>query len=582
LIQIENEPQDEPAALPSVPFAQVKCVYPDSPADHGGLMAGDYVYGITDVQFPSPEAVSDWIGNQFSMSAPVLIQILRFVEDENRYAQIHLSIVPERWCGRQLQLNSLERRMIELLGWQLTFLEEPVYPPYMIVSSVEKGSPAFNEGVQAGDLIGKFGQVLKASLVSLPSTVDEIINLFLFPEMELSSTICLQIHRYNALNLSTETINIAIQQAPSNGILGCQLNIWTPEKLEPLLVISSSPSANEAIGFCDGDIIVQVNGIYSPGNCSEIMDCMGASECIQLTLQRWDAQQYQYIYFPLVLSPDQAELMAQDELLVGGWSCMTYEKYWQRYEDEHPSALPCKGCWEANFATVAHGAAYRGHLDCLTYLSQYFDVYCVDPLGRTPLFFAAYANQVDCILLLLSLDEKATLRESVDINGDTILHAATSGGALQAMQLLMQHGISPESVNNLRLRPVHIAPTMEALQVLAEGQADLLAVDSSGRMALTYACIAGDELCVAFLAAECLEFATYPDNDGNTPLHHAVLNGSLACVKAIVEQFANGYKLEPNSEGFTALDLAIQHKMTKIIEYLEYIMSQDEQVSKNE
>ncbi|OQR97906.1 hypothetical protein THRCLA_06826, partial [Thraustotheca clavata] len=39
LIQIENEPQDEPAALPSVPFAQVKCVYPDSPADHGGLMA---------------------------------------------------------------------------------------------------------------------------------------------------------------------------------------------------------------------------------------------------------------------------------------------------------------------------------------------------------------------------------------------------------------------------------------------------------------------------------------------------------------------------------------------------------------
>ena len=68
---------------------------------------------------------------------------------------------------------------------------------------------------------------------------------------------------------------------------------------------------------------------------------------------------------------------------------------------------------------------------------------------RTPLFYAAYANQVDCILLLLSIDVDGTLREATDANGDTILHAATSGGALAAMQLLLQHGLSTERVNNL-------------------------------------------------------------------------------------------------------------------------------------
>ncbi|OQR84234.1 hypothetical protein ACHHYP_13691 [Achlya hypogyna] len=551
---IEDVPPPEETPLPSVPFARVERVYADSPADYGGLMVGDYVYAITDVVFPSPEAVSDWIGTQ--------------------YTQIELRITPERWCNRQLQLSAQERRMIELFGWQLAFLQEPVYPPFLVVLNVAAPSPAAVAGMRAGDLVGKFGQLLKAALPAAV-TVADVVALYLGPEAKLHegrkvAPLPLQLHRYNPDGAALEQINVALPPPPTPwvgpGVWGMELGLWAPESLAPLLVVTDS----RGNGLCEGDIVLQLNDVLAPSAVEVVQAAVAGAATLALVVQRWEPVQYAYLYFPLVVdvAPPMAP-PATDEVTVAGATCIPYDVYWQRYEASHPSALPCKDCWEANFATVAHGAAYCGHLDCLTYLSEYFDVYCVDPLGRTPLFYAAYANQVDCILLLLSLDEKATLRETTDGNGDTILHAATSGGALEAMRLLLQHGLSPERVNSLGLRPVHIAPTMEALQVLAEGQADMLALDSSGRLALTYACMAGDEACVTFLATEGPEFVDYPDADGNTPLHHAVISGSLACAEAIVKQAAGGYMLRTNKEGKTALDHARDLQLGPLIQFLE-------------
>ncbi|KDO17807.1 hypothetical protein SPRG_22376 [Saprolegnia parasitica CBS 223.65] len=576
-IEARDDPSALPydATLPSVPFARVLRVYPESPADTGGLMAGDYVHVMSDVAYPSPEAVSDWIGHQFSTQSHVALQITRCLDADDRYTEIQLRILPERWCAPQLHLAAHDRRMIELFGWTLEFLKEPVYPPFLVVESVVPASPAALGGVCAGDLVGKFGSLLKASLGGT-SSVAEMVHLYLGPEAKQLeghklTPLPMQVHRYDATTCVLTRVNLFLPPPKpgfdsGDGVWGCCLQLWSPEALEPLLVVVAAGTSS---GLQEGDLLLDVQGVRAPSSLDAMAAAIASASSLTLVVQRWDPAQYLYIYFPLVVAVGpRGSAMVDCEIDVGGVGCITYTTYWQRYEAANPSALPCKSCWEANFATVAHGAAYCGHLDCLTYLSQYFDVFCVDPLGRTPLFYAAYANQVDCILLLLSIDVDGTLREATDANGDTILHAATSGGALAAMQLLLQHGLSTERVNNLGLRPVHIAPTMEALQVLADGQADLVALDTSGRLALAYACMAGDEACVAYLAAEGPEFIDYADMDGNTPLHFAVLSGSLLVVQALLTA-APHYILRPNKDGKSALDHAIEHGFAPLAAYLE-------------
>ncbi|KAF0776199.1 hypothetical protein AaE_000101 [Aphanomyces astaci] len=127
------------------------------------------------------------------------------------------------------------------------------------------------------------------------------------------------------------------------------------------------------------------------------------------------------------------------------------------------------------------------------------------------------------------------------------------------------------------MRPVHVAPSADTLQALASGQADLLALDGCGRMALSYACMAGDDASVRYLAGECAEFIDYPDPEGETPLHFAVVGGYLPCVQAIVEA-SSKYILRPNKAAKTALDVAKERSQWEIATYLEQTCGVDDTV----
>lgn len=60
-------------------------------------------------------------------------------------------------------------------------------------------------------------------------------------------------------------------------------------------------------------------------------------------------------------------------------------------------------CLQTSMATAAHHAAFYGYLEVLEMLSHYFDVFALDKNGRTPLFYAALRNNLDCVLFLVGL-----------------------------------------------------------------------------------------------------------------------------------------------------------------------------------
>ncbi|KAF0715166.1 Aste57867_3528 [Aphanomyces stellatus] len=576
--QPEGDPVlDDPAVSTGGAFAQVNAVYDSSPADHGGLMAGDLVFWIAEMpEFPTLESVSDWIGNQYSASLPIEVHVYRYCVDDERYDDITLSIQPDRWCDPQLHLSSAVRRNVELMGWDLVFLDVPtpqvVYPPFLLVEHVTTQSPAHDAGLLLGDLIGSLGRV-----TSSDQDVGAETHLYIDRPMPV------QIGRYDVASRAVQTFDLSVtpQTWDGDGLLGCQMTVWAPQDMAPFLVVRQQVETRDdgaSPGILEGDLILRVGSHTHEASPQDVALFLDANHTILLVVQRWQPELMQYIVFPLVArkDPAQASPWTHDSIELLGWSCLTYEAYWNQYEAEHPTELPCKDCWATTFSTVAHAAAYAGHLACLTYLGDYFDVFIVDDLGRTPLFYACYANQVACVTLLLSLDY-SNLREAIDVNGDTPLHAATSGGALEAMQVLLQDGCSPEAINYSGMRPIHIAPSVQAMQVLATGQADLLALDGSGHMALAYACMAGDEASVRFLATECAEFIDYPDPEGDTPLHFAVAGGYFPCVQGLLtdsgrlnqENSSCKYILRPNKHNKTALDVARDKDLSEITVFLE-------------
>lgn len=72
-------------------------------------------------------------------------------------------------------------------------------------------------------------------------------------------------------------------------------------------------------------------------------------------------------------------------------------------------------CLYTTMATAAHHAAFYGYTAVLEVLSRYFDVFVMDKNGRTPLFYACLRNNLDCVLLLISIGRLVMLRYTCNV-----------------------------------------------------------------------------------------------------------------------------------------------------------------------
>eukprot|EP00602_Paraphysomonas_sp_CaronLab_P009640 CAMPEP_0185021000 /NCGR_PEP_ID=MMETSP1103-20130426/3649_1 /TAXON_ID=36769 /ORGANISM="Paraphysomonas bandaiensis, Strain Caron Lab Isolate" /LENGTH=1577 /DNA_ID=CAMNT_0027552265 /DNA_START=163 /DNA_END=4896 /DNA_ORIENTATION=+ len=189
-------------------------------------------------------------------------------------------------------------------------------------------------------------------------------------------------------------------------------------------------------------------------------------------------------------------------------------------------------CLHTSMATAAHHAAFYGFAPVLEMLSRHFDVFALDKNGRTPLFYASLRNNLDCVLLLVSLD--AQWIEVGDSRGDTAIHAAAISGGLEVLQFLLSCEVNPSIANFEGLTPVHLAKTYEGLLALYEANATMYCVDSHNRMPVWYSAKDGNAAGVGLLCSLMPpEYITWQDSEGNTILHIACMAGHSDVVEVI-------------------------------------------------
>jgi len=108
---------------------------------------------------------------------------------------------------------------------------------------------------------------------------------------------------------------------------------------------------------------------------------------------------------------------------------------------------------------------------------------------------------------------------------------------------------------------------MESLQAMADdGWALTELADDAGRTVLHRAALIGNEEAVKFMLKQGSEIDAY-SKFKETPLHLAIRNNRLACVRVLVEAGAST-SLEYSTTGDTALSLAEKYKHRSIAEYL--------------
>ena len=148
---------------------------------------------------------------------------------------------------------------------------------------------------------------------------------------------------------------------------------------------------------------------------------------------------------------------------------------------------------------------------------------------RTPLFYASAYGRAPAVSFLVELNPDIILEP--DVNGDTALHAATSSGSIECIELILKKKkAAVHSPNSIGMTPAHLARTCECLRILYRHGADLTLLDSNGRSPLFVACAMNRSECAEYLI-DCLDqdetSLTTKDTRGDTPLHACACNGSV-------------------------------------------------------
>ncbi|TMW61873.1 hypothetical protein Poli38472_010936 [Pythium oligandrum] len=454
--------------------------------------------------------------------------------------------------------------------------------PFSQVLSVHAGSPAAHAGLCADDLLLQFGGITSDSpkcLLAIAELVQSHVN----------QAIPIEVLRAVTSNPTDEYQRFELQLTPrkwkGKGLLGCQLSPfkWPPEAPESppkpmdqpettqeqhveLLVIHNvlNDSLAHRLGLQDGDMLSKCGDLSTPQELTDLPTVSAyiqthwraAKNALPLELHRWMPQEQSYTVVSVVIpSPEDSEASL-------GCSLTTYTQYY--YGSSSSSA--CHECLYTSLASAMHAAAVGGHLECLSALWAWYNHETLewkDEEGRSALFYACYAHQLDVVQFFLTQlgaeDATYDADTGADLYGDSPLHAAAASGATDVAVLLLESRFIRDVnlVNHAQLTPAHMAVDVNVLTALSDRfQADLVLIDNDGRMPLLYACLRQDVASVKFLCARQPELVDYADAHGDTALHLAAWHGFLDVVQALLPYLPSIALYTPNADGQTAYDLA--------------------------
>lgn len=224
-----------------------------------------------------------------------------------------------------------------------------------------------------------------------------------------------------------------------------------------------------------------------------------------------------------------------------------------------------------------HIAAHEGNLQVLKRaLERNFRFTAFDTSGRTPLFYAAAQNHVECCAELLQ--RRPDLLNLGDSEGDRPLHVASYYGHQATLNLLLQQPeIDVNIRNNKGFSPLHVCSCTASCKMLMDAHGDLFAIDEHGRVPLFTACATNKKHIVTEILDNPLcdihKMLLIQDSYGDSALHAAACNGSLECIKA----FKGFLDLElirlANHQGYTAKDLASLNGQEECAKYIDDLMN---------
>nr|KYP72711.1 Putative ankyrin repeat protein RF-0381 [Cajanus cajan] len=173
--------------------------------------------------------------------------------------------------------------------------------------------------------------------------------------------------------------------------------------------------------------------------------------------------------------------------------------------------------------------------------------------------------------------------DSVDPNGDTLLHVAISRSRPDLVQLLLEFNADVEAANRSGLThkatterkessafgAIHLAAReghVEVLRLVLLKGADVDSLSRDGTTALHVAVKRGERECVRLLLANNARLDIRDSRDGDTCVHVAAGMGDESMVKLLLKKGAN--KDVRNYLGKTAYDVAVENGATRVLDAL--------------
>eukprot|EP00049_Salpingoeca_infusionum_P009376 m.156291 g.156291 ORF g.156291 m.156291 type:complete len:1488 (+) comp14320_c0_seq1:324-4787(+) len=247
-------------------------------------------------------------------------------------------------------------------------------------------------------------------------------------------------------------------------------------------------------------------------------------------------------------------------------------------------------------STLLFSAAFAGNVDAVTLLAKTYkvDVNASGIQGSTALHAAAKMGSVETMEVLLDLGARV---DATNAKGNSALWDACEGGHLDVIDFLLSYGLDPSTLNDEGDDIIHLVCRFgkpEALQLLVRVVSPELLTHVSPFDGFTpvMTCAEGNQpVCLEVLAnthAVDVNTTTAPDNalvpggnalhvaafygctgvvsqlrtmgvdvnavdaHGLTPLHHAVMRGSLDMVRALLDQEVS--TTVPDAMGMTAAE----------------------------
>ncbi|KAL0333582.1 UNVERIFIED_CONTAM: hypothetical protein Sangu_1514400 [Sesamum angustifolium] len=190
----------------------------------------------------------------------------------------------------------------------------------------------------------------------------------------------------------------------------------------------------------------------------------------------------------------------------------------------------------------------------------------VDSDGQSLLHLAIAQGRPDLVQLLLEFGPDVEARGG---SGSSPLEAAAASGESLIVELLLAHKASTERSESSTWGPIHLAAGnghVEVLRHLLLKGANVNARTKDGKTALHMAVEERRRDCARLLLANGARADIQNSSDGETPLHVASFLGDEQMVKLLLHKGAN--KDVRNKSGKTAYDLAAENGHNKLFDAL--------------